>query len=401
MSAGTKAARWQLLVLCLTSAGWAFSFGLGAPLASLWLHEAGLSAKLVGLNTSCYYLGVALASPVIPWLMARNNRGCLVAGMLVDALATALFPWTDSLCVWFGLRLAGGVASAMSLIPMETRVNHNAPPRQRARHFGLYAFSVALGVGLGMLAGLLLYPLAPRLAFALGGLVTLAAALAAWVCLPAGGGPVEVGTSAASLVLRRNLLSLGTAWAQGFLEGGTLTFLSIYLLGLGHSEPVVSGMMAGLFLGVVLIQIPLACVADRLGRLQVLLCCHLILLLGLGCLPFCATIPVLTFWLFVVGATCAALYPLGLALLGDHVPPAAAARANAWYLACNCAGSLSGPVLIGGAIDLFGPRAQFAAGSAAVVLVVVSGMLYDRPAAQYPADTSASGPAPGPRRMAG
>jgi MFS family permease len=378
MLAGSKAARRHLVVLCLSSAGWAFSFGLGAPLASLWLHEAGLSAKLVGLNTSFYYFGIALASPVIPWLMARFNRGCLVAGMVVDALTTALFPWTQSLLGWFLLRLAGGVATAMSLIPMETRVNHNAPPQRRARDFGVYAFSVALGIALGMLAGLLLYPLAPRLAFTLGGLVTLLAAVFAWVSLPAQGCPVEVGTSSAGLVLHHNLLSLGTAWSQGFLEGGMLTFLSIYLLGLGHSEAVVSGMMGGLFLGVVLIQIPIACLADRLGRLQVLLACHLILLGGLGCLPFCTHISVLTAWLFVVGASCAALYPLGLAVLGERVPPPSMARANAWYLACNCAGSLSGPVLVGLAIDLFGPRAQFAAGAGAVVLVVVLGLLHQR-----------------------
>jgi MFS family permease len=395
------AARRQLVVLCLSSAGWAFSFGLGAPLASLWLHDAGLSAKFVGLNTSFYYFGIALAAPVIPWLMARSNRGCLVAGMVADAVTTALFPWTDSLWGWFLLRLVGGVASAMSLIPMETRVNHNAPPKRRAQDFGVYAFSVALGVGLGILAGLLLYPVAPRLAFTLGGLVTLAAAVLAWRTLPLEGGPIEVGTSSAGLVLRHNLLSLGTAWAQGFLEGGTLTFLSIYLLGLGHSQAVVSGMMGGLFLGVVLIQIPVACLADRLGRLQVLLSCHLLLLGGLACLPFCTPVPVLSGWLFVVGAACAALYPLGLALLGERVPAPVLARANAWYLACNCAGSLSGPVLIGLAIDLCGPRAQFAAGAAAVASVVVAGLICHRSARVRLPDDSAGGRDAAPRRMAG
>jgi MFS family permease len=364
-----------LLVLCLASAGWAFSFGLGAPLASLWLHDAGLSAKVVGLNTSVYYLGIALASFAVPRLMARADRGCLVAGVVIDAVVTALFPWTSSPLAWFLLRLAGGLASAMALIPMETRVNHNAPPERRARDFGFYAFSVALGVGLGTLVGLLLYPQAPRLAFALGGAVTLAAAALAWAGLPAAGGPVDFGGAGESLALSRHLLSLGTAWAQGFLEGGTLTFLSIYLLGLGHSETVVSGLMGGLFLGVILIQVPVAWLADRLGRLRVLLSCHLVLLAGLVCLPWCVRLFGIASWLFVVGACCAALYPLGLALLGERVPASGMARANAWYLASNCAGSLTGPLLIGLAIDCFGQRALFAAGAAAVVLVLVAALM--------------------------
>jgi MFS family permease len=362
-----------MLILCLASAGWAFSFGLGAPLASLWLHDAGLSAKVVGLNTGVYYLGIALASLGVPWLMARADRGCLVAGVVVDAVVTAAFPWTSSPAGWFLLRLAGGLASAMALIPMETRVNHNAPPERRARDFGFYAFSVALGVGLGTLVGLLLYPVAPRLAFALGGAVTLAAAAVAWLGLPAAGGPVDFGESGESLALSRHLLSMGTAWAQGFLEGGTLTFLSIYLLGLGHGERVVSGLMGGLFLGVILIQVPVAWLADRLGRLRVLLSCHLVLLAGLVWLPWCVRLPGIAWWLFVVGACCSALYPLGLALLGERVPAGSMARANAWYLACNCAGSLSGPVLIGLAIDGFGQKAQFAAAAAAVVVVLAVG----------------------------
>ncbi len=183
-----------------------------------------------------------------------------------------------------------------------------------------------------------------------------------------------MGRGGERLVLSRHLLSLGTAWAQGFLEGGTLTFLSIYLIGLGHGEDVVSGLMGGLFLGVILIQVPVAYLADRLGRLRVLLLCHLVLLAGLTSFPWCVRMGPLAAWLFVVGACCAALYPLGLALLGERVPTGSLARANAWYLACNCAGSLCGPVLIGLAIDAFGQRAQFAAGAVAVVVVLAAGL---------------------------
>src|SRR3954468_23931161 len=229
MSCPATNSRRTLVVLCLASAGWAFSFGLGAPLASLWLRDAGCSAKVIGLNTSVYYLGIAAASAYVPRLMRRAGRGCVVAGIAVDALVTALFPWADGPAGWFLLRLTGGIATALSLIPMETLVNHNAPPDRRARDFGFYAFSVALGVGLGSLAGLALYPVAPRLAFALGGLVTLAAAVLAWggVC-PAPQGGEDGGQG--SLCLRANVLGFGTAWAQGFLEGGMVTFLSLYLL---------------------------------------------------------------------------------------------------------------------------------------------------------------------------
>src|SRR5258707_15501091 len=176
-----SSSRRTLVVLCLASCGWAFSFGLGATLASPFLCDAGYDKTTIGLNTSIYYLGVAVASVALPWLMRKSSgRTCIVAGMLADALVVALFPWAGSAVGWFGLRLLGGAATGLSVIPIETMVNHNAPPARRARDFGLYAISVALGVGLGPVAGLPLYPIAPKLAFAIGGLAALVAAALAW-----------------------------------------------------------------------------------------------------------------------------------------------------------------------------------------------------------------------------
>jgi MFS family permease len=371
-------------MLCLASGGWAFGFGLGAPLASLWLHDAGYSDFVIGLNTSLYYLGVALAAFIAPRLMRRFCCLCVVGGILADAIVTALFPWTDNLVAWSVLRIAGGMATALSIIPMETLVNHNAPPERRARDFGFYAFSVALGVALGSLVGLPLYPLAPRLAFALGGFVTLGSALVAWLGWPVGSVEVSETHDASPVDLAsldppyRNALSYGTAWVQGFLEGGLITFLSIYLLTRGYAEREVSLLVGGLFAGVILCQVPLAWVADRLGRFRVLLGCHVLLITALLSVRWGPGTPLLAVSLFVLGTCCGALYPLGLALLGERVPPAGMARANAYYLASNCAGSLSGPALLGLAIDWFGQPALFIAGAFAVAIVLGLGATPNR-----------------------
>jgi MFS family permease len=334
------------------------------------LENAGVSKTLIGLNTSTYYLGVALAAPFVPCLMRRSARGCVVAGMVIDGLTTAVFPWTESLGGWFLLRLLGGVASALSLIPMETLVNHNAARGRRARDFGLYAFSVAAGIGLGATCGLSLFPLAPRLTFLLGGLVTLAALAALRFEMPWGNTAEAEQHAERSAALGDSVLSFGTAWVQGFLEGGMMTFLSLYLLTLGYREGEVGWLLGGLFLGVMIAQLPLAEFADRLGRLRVLLACHALLLAGLVFLPFCAGPLAVGVWLFLLGAACGALYPLGLAVLGERTPQGALAKANAWYLASNCVGSLTGPVVLGLAIDGFGRFAQFAASAVSVLVVL-------------------------------
>ena len=359
-----------LIVLCLASAGWGFSFGLGVQLGALWLRDAGCNATTVGLSTSVYYFGVAVASPFLPWLMRRWGNRAVVAGMVADGLTTALFPWGGSVITWNLLRLLSGFSTALCLIPMETRVNHNADPSRRARDFGVYAFCVALGVGLGPVTGLLLYDTAPRFAFILGGAVALASAALVAVVLPPAETIVEEEKGEGSLPRGVAIFGLGTAWTQGFLEGCMLTFMSTYLLGLGYSSDGASGLVGALFVGVVLFQIPGAMLADRLGRVRILLACHLVVLAGLALLPWCTGAVPLGGVLFVVGACSAALYPLGLALMGEQIPKSAIAKANAWYLAWNCVGSLTGPWMTGWAIDLFGNSSMFITASASVLIVL-------------------------------
>ncbi len=104
-------------------------------------------------------------------------------------------------------------------------------------------------------------------------------------------------------------------------------------------------------------------------------------LIGLGALPGCGALGWLALWLFAVGACSGAFYPLGLALLGERLPDAALARANACYLAVECAGCIAGPVVTGCVRDWFGPQAMFPLAQGALVLFLLTWAalsLYDR-----------------------
>src|SRR5262245_13740297 len=174
-----------LLVICLASAGWAFSFGVGAPLASLWLQRAGCSDTFIGLNTATYYAGLALTALGVPRLMRPSARRCTAWGMAVSGLTVALFPCGGGAAWWFAVRLLNGAAGALSLIPLETCVNRDLAPQHRGRNFGLYAVALTLGWALGNGLGLHLAADALRLAFLVGGGSAVLAALAVQFGLPA------------------------------------------------------------------------------------------------------------------------------------------------------------------------------------------------------------------------
>jgi MFS family permease len=360
-----------LAVLCLVSAGWAFSFGLGAPLASFWLDDAHYSKTIVGLNTGVYYLGIAVTAAAVPWMMRRFGRFCPAAGFALSAVTVVLFPWGGGLFGWFALRLLNGIGGAMSLIPLETYVNRHSPPEQRSRNFGFYAVAIAVGWALGNLIGLQLYDTRPHLAFLLGGLVTLLSLPLLQFALPWPKEPDAESGERVTLPWRRSLLSFGSGWSQGFLEGAMVSLLPIYLVFVGLTLEEVSWLTSGIMIGVILFQVPVAWLADRLGRAAVLLACHAVVLAGLFALPFCSSRIALSACLFLVGACSGAWYPLGLSLLGEQLREQALARANACYLALNCLGSLIGPVITGVVMDCFGKASMPISGIAAVLFVLV------------------------------
>ncbi|MCI0459418.1 MAG: MFS transporter [Gemmataceae bacterium] len=355
----------------MATAGWAFSFGVGAPLAALWLAGAGWSDSVTGANTGSYYLAMALTAAAVPWLMRRLGRRCPVVGMATSGVTTALFPWGEGLVWCFLMRCGSGAAGALSVIPLETHVNHAAEPQHRARDFGFYAVALTLGYALGNWVGLELYSVEPRLAFAVGGGVSLLAALLVVCCLPVAPEEPEERQSP-PLELRQNLLSYGSAWNQGFLEGVMITFLPLYLFSRQLTPGEVGWMTSLAVVGVLLFQLPVAWLADRLGRTAVLLGCYAVVLTGLGALPASGGLVWPALWLFAVGACSGAFYPLGLALLGERLPDSALARANACYLAVECAGCIAGPVVTGWVRDGFGPEAMFPLAQGALLLFLVA-----------------------------
>lgn len=361
--------RW-LPALCAAALCWAFSFGVGAPLASFWLEDQGHSATVIGLNTGAYYLGIALAAPAVPWLLRRYRRGVLLAGMLASGITVAWFPLAQSLSGWFLLRILNGFAGALSLIPLETMVNRGSASQDRSRNFGYYAFCVALGIALGTALGAQIYPSTPRSAFVLGGAAALVAAFVVGQWLPWSQPAEETPEARGRVPFAPNVLSFGSAWSQGFLEGGMVALLPIFLLSTGLSEGGASFLMSGIMIGVIVFQVPVAWLADRWGRTNVLLGCYAVAGVGLAVVPFSTGTTWLALWLFLVGACSGAFYPMGLAILGERLPAPSIPRANAWYLAINCAGSVIGPACTGKIMDWYGHRGMFAAGEFAVLSIV-------------------------------
>src|SRR5262249_43066222 len=152
--------------------------------------------------------------------------------------------------------------------------------------------------------------------------------------------------------------------------GAMVAFMPVYLLAIGLTESGAGWILGGLMIGVIVVQVPVAWLADRLGRTPVLLGCYAVTLVTLAALYAGLPLGGLVVCLFLAAACSSAFYPLGLSLLGEQTPPGGLARANAWFLTLNCVGSLTGPASAGAVMDFFGRQSLFAIGGLAVLAVL-------------------------------
>jgi MFS family permease len=361
-----------MLLLCCTSGCWAFSFGLGSQVVTHWLNAQGVNNTIIGLSHSFYYLGVALGSLAVPFL--NRHLGpirCATLGMLLSGLSLAVFPCRADVVSWYLLRLLNGWAGAMSLVPLETLISRDSPPEKKTQNFGFYGLSLTIGGAIGIGMGLHLYRPGHTLAFYLGGCVPIAVSFALYAGMRH---YLQQRTQTPEprypLGWTSNFLSYGTAWCQGFLEGGMLAFLSLFLITRGFSQDEAGLFMSVTMIGVILFQVPVSWLADHHGRTPILLGCYGVVVLTLIVIPWLPSSLALAVALFCFGASSGAMYPLGLTMLGERMPEAALARAYAWYLAVECIGSQLGAAAMGKARDRWGETSMFVVGLAAVLLVL-------------------------------
>ena len=150
-------------------------------------------------------------------------------------------------------------------------------------------------------------------------------------------------------------LLFATGFTAGFAEISLFTLLPLYgeNAGLGQAAAV---MMVSVFAaGGLVWQFPLGWLADRGGPGRVLVAA------SLACLLFAASFDALVaggdwlLWLllFLWGGATSGYYTLGLTQIGRRFPPADLAHANVLFIMAYTVGTVIGPAIVGGALDLW------------------------------------------------
>lgn len=345
------------------------AIGLLLPIFPLWASAVAPTDTEVGLATTLT-LGVGLiaARPLAGrWMEGRRRAPVMIAGVLVNTLASALYPLTGSLAALLALRFLHGVGFGWVTTGAISAMTDLAPPTRRGQMLGYFgavnALALIVGPGIGStLHGYLGFDAVFYGAAILSGVVVLPLLALKEPPKPRLDGKVAF-TEALKLPVLR-LMAL-THFMTYLLHGAVIAFLPKLLHPEGEGTPSVAGWMSvGLFFAVQAVammgfRIITGRRFDEISRGAFIGGGRLALMvagvaLGLTTSPWVLLIAALLY-----GLGQGAYLPAANALVGDVLPEALRARGFAVFLLAFDLGFACGGMVAGALGDTVGLSGAF------------------------------------------
>jgi MFS family permease len=319
------------------------SLGLFSILISAFMEEAGVDSMWIGANATIYFFFLGLGAPLIERAVrCYGTRSVMVAGLLLTATVTPLFPLTHGLVVWFVVRALMGLGVCCYTVAAQIALNHFAPTEHRATVTGAYAFAFAVGLALGPVLGPSIYAISPQLAFIIGaGVVMSGVGVVLWA-VPS----MSVTSSPRRVsVLRKITLPLHGVFAYGFAEASLFALYSVFLLRQGYDVQQMGLAFSSFVVGSLISTLPVTRLGDHWGKEPVLhgcVCVGVLSVLGLGLVEdFLLTLTLS----FIAGGSLGPVYALTLAIIGGALSSKELPSGSAWFTASFSLGATVGPLL--------------------------------------------------------
>jgi MFS family permease len=352
----TAVSSWRLLLPVFAACGAiGLQAGVALPLVPLALERQGADNLTIGVVAAAWAIGMLATASHIPRLAARFGAvPFIIAAVVAGSAITVAYTLTDSVIVWFVLTFLHGVVGGVPWVVSEIWMNVVVEEKRRGRVMGVYAMLVALGLALGpfVLQVVGVYGAAPFLTSAALALLVAVPLLPYWKTAPQIEHAADSGYTA---VIVGAPLAMLAGFACGLGEQVAFSFLPVYAVGAGVSAQTGALWLSAFVIGNVILQWPIGWMADHFDRRAVLAGCTLASATLVALLPAVSVqslmiVGVIMLW----GGLSFAIYPVGLALLGQRFGGGDIARANTAFSMLYIFGGLVGRPLAGAAMDAVG-----------------------------------------------
>ena len=332
------------------------STGLTIPLVSLLLSQRGVASDWLGIAAAMPAVGMLLASLCAHRLSKHlANKTLLLFASGLSALSILAIAFSDSLPWLMAWRFLMGVGCGLLVVLGETWVNVISAPQWRGRCVAAYAtmYTLCQVAGPSVLAWFgsnAVWPL--WIAFACN--VLGFALLLPSKCEMALGEDTGKHSMTPLAVIRFAPAVILAIFTFAFFDTAMLALLPLYGLQYGLSEQTAVLAVSVLFIGDALFQMPLGWLADRFGAKRVHSYCARFFIVFLLVLPWAMSSMALWLVLLLLGASAGGLYTLGLIRVGGRFEGQDLVAANAAIGIVWGVGSLTGPIISNGLMNVLG-----------------------------------------------
>ena len=332
------------------------STGLTIPLVSLLLSQRGVASDWLGFAAAMPAVGMLLASLCAHRLSKHiANKALLLFASGLSALSILAIAFSDNLLWLMAWRFLMGVGCGLLVVLGETWVNVISAPQWRGRCVAAYAtmYTLCQVAGPSVLAWFgsnAVWPL--WIAFACN--VLGFALLLPSKCEMALGEDTGKHSMTPLAVIRFAPAVILVIFTFAFFDTAMLALLPLYGLQYGLSEQTAVLAVSVLFIGDALFQMPLGWLADRFGAKRVHSYCARFFIVFLLVLPWAMDSMALWLVLMLLGASAGGLYTLGLIRVGGRFEGQDLVAANAAIGIVWGVGSLTGPIISNGLMNVLG-----------------------------------------------
>ncbi|MFY0621961.1 MAG: MFS transporter [Pelagimonas sp.] len=334
--------------------------GLQGSLLGVRGAEAGFSAPVMSMVMSGYFAGFLFASRMVPNMIRRvgHVRVFAALGSFVSAVLI-MFPTFQDPIAWTLGRCVIGFCFCGVYVTAESWLNNAATNETRGQTLSAYMIVQMMGIILAQ--GLLVVPDASGYLLFIIPSVLVSISFAP-ILLSITPTPAFEATKPMTL---RELYDVSPLGMVGmFLLGGIFAAQfgmgAVYATQAGLELGQISIFIASFYVGAMLFQYPLGRMSDRMDRRWLIM---IVAGLGAGAAAI-ATVMGGYFWAlcvsaFIIGGTSNPLYSLLIAYTNDFLNTDDMASASAGLLFVNGVGAITGPLVIGYAMQVVGPPGFF------------------------------------------
>ena len=355
-SSAATANPWRtLLPVFAACAAIGLQAGVAMPLVPLALERDGADKFTIGLVSAAWAVGMLAFGTRIPVLAARLGAArAIILAVVAGSAITLAYTVTSGPIAWAVLSFLHGAVGGVPWVVSEIWMNVVVEEKRRGRVMAIYAMMVALGMALGplVLQVVGVYGPTPFVACAALALLVAVPLLPYWSSAPR---ITHERNSGYLAVIGVAPLAMFAGFSCGLGEQVAFSFLPVYAVGAGVPPELGALWLSTFVMGNVVLQWPIGWMADHFDRRAVLAGCSAASAALMVLLPFVpaqshGVVAVILLW----GGISFAIYPVGLALMGQRISGGDIARGNTAFSMLYIVGGLVGRPLAGAAMDVFG-----------------------------------------------